>query len=93
MPSLTDRKPAGGDGVTRPLQSRLRRLDASRAKAVGWRTLTLLTCPCCIPLWVAVLSGTAAGALLTRNLYVTIAIFLALFLFCAWKALRSYDRK
>ena len=64
----------------------------TRARAVIWRGLTLLTCPCCIPIWIWVLSGTAAGALLTKNIYLTIAVFFVLFLCCAWKALRSYDR-
>lgn len=57
-----------------------------------WSGLTLLTCPCCIPLWIILLSGTAAGALLSKNLYVTVAVFLVLFLFSAWRALRSYNR-
>jgi hypothetical protein len=37
--------------------------------------------------------GSAAGALLTKNIFLTVAIFLVLFVFCSWKALRSYDRK
>lgn len=57
-----------------------------------WSALTLITCPCCIPIWIILLSGTAAGALLSRNLYVTVAVFLVLFLFFARKALRSYSR-
>ena len=57
-----------------------------------WSSLTLVTCPCCIPLWIILLSGTAAGALLSKNLYVTVAVFLILFLFFGWKALRSYNR-
>ncbi len=64
----------------------------TRAGAIIWRGLTLLTCPCCIPIWIWVLSGTAAGALLSKNIYVTIAVFFVLFLCCAWKAFRSYDR-
>ena len=58
-----------------------------------WSGLTLLTCPCCIPLWIIVLSGTVAGALLSKNIYVTVAVFLILFLFSGWRALRSYNRK
>ena len=58
-----------------------------------WSSLTLLTCPCCIPIWIFLLSGTAAGALLTRNIYLTVAAFLVPFLFFAWRALRSYNRK
>ena len=61
-------------------------------RAVIWRSLTVLTCPCCIPLWIALLSGTAAGALLSNNLFITVALFLVLFLVCFWKALRSYDQ-
>ncbi len=57
-----------------------------------WSDLTLATCPCCIPIWIFLLSGTAAGALLSRNLYVTIAVFLVLFLFSGWRALRTYNR-
>ena len=58
-----------------------------------WGGLTMLTCPCCIPIWIFVLSGTAAGALLTRNIYVTVAAFFVPFLFFAWKALRSHGRE
>ncbi len=57
-----------------------------------WSGLTLATCPCCIPIWIILLSGTAAGALLSKNLYITVAVFLVLFLFSAWRALRSYNR-
>lgn len=82
------------------------RIDRNRAKflnrgtrtpgrlpAVIWKSLTLLTCPCCIPIWIALLSGTAAGALISKNLFITVAVFLALFAFFFWKALRSYDRR
>lgn len=64
---------------------------SSRLMAITWRGLTLLTCPCCIPIWIAVLSGTAAGALLTRNIILTVALFIVLFLFSFWKALHTYD--
>lgn len=58
-----------------------------------WGSLTMLTCPCCIYLWIILLSGTAAGALLTKNIYLTVAVFFILFLFSGWRALRSYNRK
>lgn len=61
-------------------------------RSAFWGALTVLTCPCCIPIWIAILSGTAAGALLTRNILATVAIFTVPFLFFLWKALRSYDR-
>ena len=57
-----------------------------------WSGLTLATCPCCIPIWIIVLSGTAAGALLSKNIYISGAVFLVLFVFSAWRALRSYNR-
>lgn len=56
-----------------------------------WGGLTVLTCPCCIPIWIWLLSGTAIGALLTRNILATVAIFLVPFLFFLWKAIRSYE--
>ncbi len=60
-------------------------------RSAFWGVLTVLTCPCCIPIWIAILSGTAAGALLTRNILATVTIFSVPFLFFLWKALRSYD--
>jgi len=60
-------------------------------RSAFWGGLTLLTCPCCIPIWIALLSGTAAGALLTKNIYATVVVFLVPFLFFLWKAMRSYD--
>lgn len=57
---------------------------------VIWGGLTFLTCPCCIPLWIFLLSGTAAGALLSRNVYISVAVFFIFFVFFAWKAVRSY---
>lgn len=60
-------------------------------RAVMWRGFTVITCPCCIPIWLAVLSGTTVGALLSKNLFVTVVLFLALFALCFWKAIRSYD--
>jgi len=83
----------GNDGLGKEVVLRTGNNRVSRVRAVVWRALTVLTCPCCIPIWVAVLSGTAAGALLTRNIGVTIVLFAVLFLLSAWKALRTYDRK
>ena len=65
--------------------------NARRMRAVAWRGLAVVTCPCCIPIWLAILSGTAVGALLSRNLVATVVLFLVLFSFVFWKALRSYD--
>ena len=73
--------------------SRRQHWAPSRIRAVTWRALTVLTCPCCIPIWLAVLSGTAIGAMLSRNLFLTVALLLGLFLYCLRKALRSYAQE
>ena len=46
----------------------------ARVRAVMWRGLTIITCPCCIPIWLAVLSGTVIGALLSKNIFITVAL-------------------
>ena len=77
------------------MRSKLFRLQywaPARVRAVAWRALTVLTCPCCIPVWLWLLSGTALGALVSRNLFVAVALFLLLFFYCLRKALRSYDQ-
>ena len=66
---------------------------ASRIRAVIWRGLAVLTCPCCIPIWLAVLAGTAIGGMLSRNLFITVTLFLGLFFYCFRKALRTYDQE
>jgi len=84
-----------GERIARRLGKPLNRPQwtLDRMRAVMWRGLTLITCPCCIPIWLAVLSGTAVGALLSRNLFITVVLFLALFALCFWKAIRSYDAR
>ena len=69
---------------------RVRSRRPRRIRTAIWGALTLLTCPCCIPLWILLLSGTAAGALLSRNIYLAVALFFIPFVFFAWKAIRSY---
>ena len=59
-------------------------------RKVIWGSLTMLTCPCCIPLWILILSGTAMGALLIKNIYWAVGLMFIPFLFFAWKAIRSY---
>ncbi len=84
--------PAGYSRKTGPTTP-LKHANAKEARNLPyriWATLTFITCPCCIPIWVFLLSGTAAGAVLTRNIYLTVVAFLIPFLFFAWKALRSH---
>ena len=59
-------------------------------RTVIWGSLTMITCPCCVPLWIVLLSGTAAGAMLRENIYWAVGFFFIPFVFFAWKAMRSY---
>ena len=90
-----DTDPAGYLNKTRPMPP-LKQGHEKGPKNVAcmiWGSLTMLTCPCCIPIWIFLLAGTAAGALLAKNLYLTVAAFSVPFVFFAWKAFRSYGRK
>jgi mercuric ion transport protein len=45
--------------------------------------IAVLTCPCHLPILIVLLSGTAAGALLAQNLFLTVVLLLAVFLLSA----------
>jgi len=52
--------------------------------------LTVLTCPCHLPILLLLLSGTAAGAFLQENTAVAVGLLLPVFLlsfFAAWRLL------
>ena len=53
--------------------------------------LTILTCPCHLPILLVLLSGTAAGAFLSANLGMAILILLPVFLICAFSTWRLLD--
>ena len=51
--------------------------------------LALLTCPCHLPILALLLSGTAAGALLSEHLLPAVALFSVLFIVFLVMALRA----
>lgn len=54
--------------------------------------IAVLTCPCHLPILIALLSGTAAGALLQENVGLAAALLLPVFLLSAIATWRLLDR-
>lgn len=52
-----------------------------------WGTLAVLTCPCHLPILIALLSGTMVGAFVTEHEGIALLVLLALFVFALLKAL------
>ena len=55
--------------------------------------IAVLTCPCHLPILIALLSGTAAGGFLQANLGLAVVVLLPLFLLSAIATWRLLDRK
>jgi mercuric ion transport protein len=55
-----------------------------------WAALAVLTCPCHIPILVAVLSGTALGAFLSEHFAVAFLALTVLFFVSAGAAVRGW---
>ena len=55
--------------------------------------ITVLTCPCHLPILLVLLSGTAAGAFLQANLGLAVLVLLPLFLLSAIATWRLLDRE
>jgi mercuric ion transport protein len=53
--------------------------------------LALLTCPCHLPILLLLLSGTAAGIYLSRNLGIAFILLLPIFLLSAFATWRLLD--
>jgi mercuric ion transport protein len=53
--------------------------------------ITLLTCPCHLPILLLLLSGTAAGAFLSENLGLAVLVLLPIFLLSALATWRLLD--
>ena len=54
--------------------------------------LAVLSCPCHLPILLLVLSGTAAGAFLSKNMELAVVILLPIFvlsLFATWRLLET----
>ncbi|MBM3358748.1 MAG: mercury resistance protein [Betaproteobacteria bacterium] len=56
-------------------------------------TLAVLTCPCHLPILIVLLSGTAAGVFLQKNLLVAVLVLLPIFLVTALSTWRLLDKK
>lgn len=56
-------------------------------------TIALVTCPCHIPILVAVLGGTALGAALTEHMGIALAVLGVLFIASAWSAFHLFSRE
>ena len=55
--------------------------------------LAVLTCPCHLPIWVALLTGTVAGAFLSERLdivFLLLTVFFIVFATGAWRTLRAH---
>ncbi|MGU2419703.1 broad-spectrum mercury transporter MerE [Burkholderia cenocepacia] len=52
-----------------------------------WGSLALLTCPCHLPILIALLSGTVVGAFVADHVVVALLVLLALFVFSLVNAL------
>jgi len=55
--------------------------------------LALMTCPCQLPVWIALLAGTTAGAYLSEHWGIAALALTALFALCARRALRAFGSK
>lgn len=55
--------------------------------------VALVTCPCHIPILVAVLGGTALGAALTEHMGIALAVLGVLFIASAWSAVHLFSRE
>lgn len=53
--------------------------------------IAVLTCPCHLPIWIALLGSTAVGALLTRHTGVAALAFTVLFVVSAWASFRLFS--
>ena len=51
-------------------------------------TLAFLTCPCHLPIWLVLFTGSAFGAVLSENLVIAGAILVAVFILSGMGAIR-----
>lgn len=55
--------------------------------------LTVITCPCHLPILMVLLSGSAVGAFLTEHVGPAVAIFAVVFVLSLGAALRTFQRQ
>jgi mercuric ion transport protein len=51
-----------------------------------------LACPCHLPIWLALLSGTALGGVISDHMGLAFVAFTILFVVSAWTAVRLFSR-
>lgn len=63
---------------------------ADKRQITGYVTglFALLTCPCHVPIYIMLLSGTAAGTLLLENRSIALGLFSILFLLFVFSTMR-----
>ena len=66
-----------------------------KRQLVGYLTglFALLTCPCHIPIYIMLLSGTAAGTLLLENRSIALGLFSMLFLLFVFSTMRLLKKR
>lgn len=55
--------------------------------------IAIVACPCHLPIWLALLSGTALAGAISDHLGVAVAAFTVLFIASGWAALRLFARQ
>lgn len=64
--------------------------ETSRWRGYAWGVLAVLTCPCHLPLFAAVLAGTTAGAALAEHWGIAALALAALFMLAVSRMLRVF---
>ena len=64
-------------------------VSTSRRRGILWGVLAVITCPCHLPVFAVLLSGTALGVLIQENFAVTLGLLLVLFLLSVRAAMRA----
>lgn len=59
-------------------------------RTYSWGLLTVLTCPCYLPILALLLSGTAAGAALGEHIVLFTLVIVALFVFAFIRAVQAF---
>ncbi len=54
--------------------------------------IAALACPCHLPIWLALLSGTALAGVISDQMGLALVAFTILFLVSAWTAVRLFSR-
>lgn len=64
-------------------------VSTRRRRGILWGVLAVITCPCHLPVFAVLLSGTALGVLIQEHFAVTLVLLLLLFLLSVRAAMRA----